>query len=160
MGFGPVGCGGYWRTWTWSGSSTRWCRGKAKQKRNDLRLVGLGLVVTRDGGIPLVSHAYAGDRPDVTQFSTVIDDLVGRYRDLAGQVESLTVVYDAGQNSTDNHSMIEAIGLGFVGSLPPSDHPDLLAVPGTRYQVVDGDRFGDLTAYDTTVTALGAAHRS
>ena len=26
-------------------------RGKAKQKRSDLRLVGLGLVVTRDGGI-------------------------------------------------------------------------------------------------------------
>ena len=27
--------------------------GKAKQKRADLRLAGLGLVVTRDGGIPL-----------------------------------------------------------------------------------------------------------
>ena len=30
-------------------------RGKAKQKRADLRLVGLGLVVTRDGGVPLLS---------------------------------------------------------------------------------------------------------
>ncbi len=38
-------------------------RGKAKQKRADLRLVGLGLVVTRDGGIPLTWHAYPGDRP-------------------------------------------------------------------------------------------------
>ena len=37
-------------------------RGKAKQKRSDLRLVGLGLVVTRDGGIP-TWHAYPGDRP-------------------------------------------------------------------------------------------------
>ncbi len=44
-------------------------RGKAKQKRADLRLVGLGLVVTRDGGVPLVSHAYPGNRPDVTQFT-------------------------------------------------------------------------------------------
>ena len=34
--------------------------GKAKQKRSNLRLVGLGLVVTRDGGIPLLSHAYPG----------------------------------------------------------------------------------------------------
>ena len=51
-------------------------RGKAKQKRADLRLVGLGLVVTRDGGIPLVSHAYPGNRPDVTQFATMIDLLV------------------------------------------------------------------------------------
>src|SRR6266511_2043700 len=44
-------------------------RGKAKQKRMDLRLVGLGLVVTRDGGVPLLSHAYPGNRPDVTQFT-------------------------------------------------------------------------------------------
>ena len=36
-------------------------RGKAKQKRADLRLVGLGLVVTRDGGVPLLSHAYPGN---------------------------------------------------------------------------------------------------
>src|ERR1035441_1965233 len=54
-------------------------RGKAKQKRSDLGLVGLGLVVTRDGGIPLTWHAYPGDRPDVTQFTTVIDQLRGRY---------------------------------------------------------------------------------
>src|SRR5674536_67157 len=39
-------------------------------------------VVTRDGGIPLVSHAYAGDRLDVTQFSTVITELIARYREL------------------------------------------------------------------------------
>jgi hypothetical protein len=38
-------------------------RGKAKQKRSGLRLAGLGLVVTRDGGIPLTWHAYPGDRP-------------------------------------------------------------------------------------------------
>jgi transposase len=38
-------------------------RGKAKQRRSDLRLVGLGLVVTRYGGVPLVSHAYPGTGP-------------------------------------------------------------------------------------------------
>jgi len=54
-------------------------RGKAKQKRSDLRLVGLGLVVTRDGGIPLTWHAYPGDRPDVTQFPDMIDQLTARY---------------------------------------------------------------------------------
>jgi transposase len=135
-------------------------RGKAKQKRTDLRLVGLALVVTRDGGIPIVSHAYAGDRPDVTQFSTVLDELVGRYRLLVDSVESLTVVYDAGQNSATNHEQVEAAGIGFVGSLPPSDHPGLLDIPRSRYRVVDTDRFDDLTAYDTTVTALGVTRRA
>ena len=60
-------------------------RGKAKQKRTDLRLVGLALVITRDGGVPVIAHAYPGDRPDVTQFSTVVDELVARYRDLVAR---------------------------------------------------------------------------
>jgi transposase len=135
-------------------------RGKAKQKRFDLRLVGLALVVTADGGIPLVSHAYPGDRPDVTQFGAVIDQLVSRYRDLAGAVESLTVVYDAGQNSAANHELVEGSGIGFVGSLPPSDHPDLLALPRSRYRDVDPAAYPGLTCVDTTVTALGVTRRA
>jgi transposase len=135
-------------------------RGKAKQKRSDLRLVGLALVVTRDGGVPVISHAYPGDRPDVTQFATVIDELVARYRDLVCGVESLTVVYDAGQNSGDNHTVVEEHGIGFVGSLPPSDHAELLAIPDRDYQAVDPDRFPGLRYVDTTVTALGVTRRA
>ena len=135
-------------------------RGRAKQKRTDLRLVGLGLVVARDGGVPVVSHAYAGDRPDVTQFTAVIDELLARYRDLCGQVESLTVVYDAGQNSAGNHARIEQTGIGFVGSLPPGDHPALLAIPRSRFRPVDADRFPGLACVDTTVTTLGATRRA
>jgi transposase len=58
-------------------------RGHSKQKRNDLRLVGLGLVVTRDGAIPLVSHAYFGNRPDVAQFSDVVTSLADRFSGLS-----------------------------------------------------------------------------
>ena len=135
-------------------------RGKAKQKRTDLRLVGLALIVTRDGGVPIVSHPYAGDRPDVTQFPTVVEHLMTRYRQLVDQVESLTLVYDAGQNSARNHTVVEDSEVGFVGSLPPSDHPDLLALPKTRYRGVDADRFPGLTHVDTTVTALGVTRRA
>lgn len=135
-------------------------RGKAKQKRVDLRLVGLALVVTRDGGVPVLSHAYPGDRPDVTQFATVIDELVTRYRRLCTAVQSLTVVYDAGQNSRDNHATVEDAGLGFVGSLPPSDHPALLALPRTDYAPVDEDRYPGVTCVDTEVTALGVTRRA
>lgn len=135
-------------------------RGKAKQKRMDLRLVGLGLVVTRDGGVPVVSHAYGGDRPDVTQFTAVIDELLVRYQQVGEQVESLTVVYDAGQNSAANHARIETTRIGFVGSLPPSDHPELLAIPTARYTAVDADRYPGVTCVDTTVTALGVTRRA
>jgi len=116
-------------------------RGKAKQKRADLRLVGLGLVVTRDGGVPLVSHAYPGNRPDVTQFTTMIDLLMSRYTTLAGAtadssatpVETtpaeMTVVFDAGQNSVANFAHLAAAGLGFVGSVPPATAPTCSPCP-------------------------------
>jgi transposase len=134
-------------------------RGKAKQKRDDLRLVGLALVVTRDGGVPVVSRAYPGNRPDVTQFSAVIDEVVTRYQGLAGGVEELTVVFDAGNDSAANQDHLAELGLHFVGSLVVSQHPDLLAIPARRYRLVDQARFGGLTAVETTAEALGATRR-
>lgn len=137
-------------------------RGKAKQKRSDLRLVGLGLVITRDGGIPVVSHAYAGNRPDVTQFATMIEKLTGGYRQLLGGnagAGEVTVVFDAGQNSTANFAYLASAGLHYVGSVPPSDHPDLLALPASRRRPVDADRFPGLTALATRRKIYGVDRR-
>jgi transposase len=141
-------------------------RGKAKQKRADLRLVGLGLVVTRDGGIPLVWHAYPGNRPDVTQFAGVIDLLTDRYQALAAQATNphtgageVTVVFDAGQNSTANFAHLAATDLHYIGSVPPSDHPDLLALPKSRRKPVDVERFPGVTALSTHREIYGARRR-
>lgn len=142
-------------------------RGKAKQKRADLRLVGLGLVVTRDGGVPLVSHAYPGNRPDVTQFATMIDLLTARHSALANQTSQngaptparMTVVFDAGQNSVANFEHLDGHQLAFVGSIPPSDCPDLLALPATSRTIVDADRFDGLTAVETRRNVYGTQRR-
>lgn len=134
-------------------------RGRAKQKRTDLRLVGLGLVVSVDGGIPLVSHAYAGNRPDVTQFGDIVNELAARFGPYADAGGELTVVYDAGQDSVANQTLIDDSPLHFIGSLPPSDHPDLLAVPANRYTIVDAQRFPGLRAFETRKRVLGADRR-
>ncbi|MGH3237586.1 MAG: IS1634 family transposase [Streptosporangiaceae bacterium] len=141
-------------------------RGKAKQKRSDLRLVGLGLVVTRDGGIPLTWHAYPGDRPDVTQFPVMTRQLKDRYEavcaaaglDLAAP--DITVVFDAGQNSEDNFADFTATGMHYIGSVPASDCQDLLALPASKRSFVDKKQFGGLTAYDTRRTAYGTERRA
>src|SRR5216117_2928126 len=91
---------------------------------------------------------------------TAVGRVAAKWRDLSGGVDTLTLVYDAGQNSTDNHTRIEASGIGFVGSLPPSDHPDLLAIARSRYRSVDADRFPGLTHVDATVAALGVTRRA
>jgi transposase len=139
-------------------------RGKAKQKRSDLRIVGLGLVVTRDGGIPLTWHAYPGDRPDVTQFAMMIGQLRRQYEAITaaagGGGADMTVVFDAGQNSEDNFAFLAGTGLRYVGSVPASDCPDLTALPASVRTVVDERRFGGLTAYDTRREVYGAGRRA
>jgi len=134
-------------------------RGHAKQKRNDLRLVGLGLVVTTDGGIPLASHAYAGNRNDNSQFQAMITELTHRWGALAASSDDLTLVYDAGQDSAANQAAIASSPLHFVGSLPPAQHPELLAVPAAKYRVVDEERFPGVSATEARVDALGANYR-
>ncbi len=123
-------------------------RGHSKQKRSDLRICGLGLVVSTDGGVPLVSLAYPGNRPDVTQFATMVNEVVARFGALYpnGKGERLTLVYDAGQNSGDNYETLDRTPLHFVASLPPSDHPELLAIAKNRYKPVDKQAFPGLTA--------------
>jgi transposase len=144
-------------------------RGKAKQKRTDLRLVGLGLVVTRDGGIPLTWHAYPGDRPDVTQFATMISQLRGQYETITAAASvpasddglaDMTVVFDAGQNSEDNFAHLAGTGLHYVGSVPASDCPDLTALPASVRSVVDEGRFGALTAFGTRREVYGTDRRT
>ena len=141
-------------------------RGKAKQKRSDLRLVGLGLVVTRDGGIPLTWHAYPGDRPDVTQFPDMIDQLKTQYEQacaaagLSLHAADMTVVFDAGQNSAANFTHLAGSGLRYIGSVPASDCPDLTALPASKRSLVDKDRFGGLTAFDTRREVYGAGRRA
>ena len=121
--------------------------------------MGLGLVVTRDGGVPLVGHAYAGNRPEVAVFPAVVDELVARYRAIAATDGELTVVFDAGQNSAANFAHLAEVGLHFIGSLPPSDYPELLALPARRRAVIDAARYPGLTGYETTALALGAPRR-
>jgi transposase len=139
-------------------------RGKAKQKRSDLRLVGLGLVVTRDGGVPLLSHAYPGSKPDVTQFPQMIRALAARHAALAAAAgqggTEMTVVFDAGQNCEASFALLAGTHLRYVGSVPASDCRDLPAVPASARSVVDADRFGGLTCYDTRRVVYGAERRA
>src|SRR6266851_774762 len=141
-------------------------RGKAKQKRSDLRLVGLGLVVTRDGGIPLTWHAYPGDRPDVTQFPAMTDQLLAQHQAVCAAASippgdpDMTVVFDAGQNSAANFAHLAGTRLHYIGSVPASDCPDLTALPAAQRVIVDQARFGGLTAFDTRREVYGAERRA
>ena len=131
-------------------------RGKSKQKRSDLRIVGLALLVTRDFHLPLFHHVYAGNAHDATVFASVTQCLVDRYRVFAQQVDGITLVYDKGNNSTHNQAAVDDSPYHFVGSVSPAHHPDLLAVPRDRFHALAGVDLAGTCAYRTRKTVLGA----
>ena len=78
----------------------------------------------------------------------------------AAQTADVTVVFDAGQNSEANFAHLESTGLHWIGSVPASDCPDLTALPASKRTIVDRERFGGLTAYDTRRAVYGAERRA
>jgi transposase len=137
-------------------ASTLAQRGKSKQKRGDLRIVGLALLVTRDFHLPLFHHVYAGNAHDATVFESVTARLVDRYRVFAQQVDGITLVYDKGNNSEANQQAIDLTPYHFVGSVSPAHHPDLLAVPRDQFHALAGADLAGECAYRTRQTVLGA----
>jgi transposase len=109
-------------------------RGKSKQKRTDLRLFGLALLVSRDGGIPLCSEVYEGNKVDYTRFPESLTRIRQRLTELSADLEKLTVVYDAGNVSKANQALVDATPFGYIAALSPGHHPDLMALPRERYQ--------------------------
>src|SRR5450759_2520320 len=137
-------------------ASTLAQRGKSQQKRRDLRLIGLALLVTRDFHMPLFHHVYAGNVHDAPTFASVTDQLLERYRLFAQHVDGITLVYDKGNNSLHNQRAVDDTPYHFVGSVSPAQHPDLLAVPRNRFHALAGADLAGTGAYRTRKTVLGA----
>jgi transposase len=93
----------------------------------------------------------------------MVDELAARHHDL-GRISSvdpaeLTLVFDAGQNSQPNFEHLAEAGLGYIGSLPPSDHDDLLAIPISDYERIDA--FDGLHAVEVgSIDARGRSHHA
>ena len=101
-------------------------RGRNKQKRHDLRQVGLALLVTRKDLIPLFHHTYKGNIGDTTIFRQVVKRIKQRMKDLNMDLEKHTLVFDRGCNSKKNLALVARLKLHYVGALTPSHHADLV----------------------------------
>lgn len=101
-------------------------RGHNKQKRNDLRQVGLALIVSREDYIPLFHHTYKGNIHDTTVFNKVLRNIKKRLEDLNFNLGKHTFVFDRGCNSKKNLNLVNKLQLHYVGALTPSHHKDLI----------------------------------
>ncbi len=108
-------------------------RGKSKEGRAALRIVGLAMLVTADFHVPLFHETYAGNRNDASSFASLTERLVKRCQLLTDGAEHVTLVFDKGNNSQDNLDAVKSAPFHFVGSLVPTQHQDLLAIGRERF---------------------------
>lgn len=109
-------------------------RGRSKQKRSDLKLFGLALLVSREGQIPLCSHVYEGNQVDSKVFPDSLSRIRERLAELSVDLEQLTVVYDKGNMSKANQARVDEAPFGYVASLTPAHHRELMAIGLDRYR--------------------------
>ncbi len=131
-------------------------RGRSKEKRTDLRIVGLALLVTQDFHIPLFHNVYPGNLNDVTTFGSITETLVERYRLFSKSVEGITIIYDKGNNSQEHQTKLDSSPYHFVGSLSPAQHQDLIKIPLSRFHSLEGEDLEGVLAYRTRKNVLGA----
>jgi len=112
-------------------------RGHSKQKRHDLRQIGLALLVTRDFQIPLFHKIYPGNIPDVSLFPQLTGELVDRYRSVTGKTPDATLVFDKGNVTDDVMEDLVVRGAHFVAALSANKCADLLATPQDKFHPID-----------------------
>jgi transposase len=98
-------------------------RGHAKSKRKDLRVVGLGLLVSETGHVPLLHRTYAGNGSDQSLLAACLDGL-GELHDALDEGEGLqrpaqrTLVRDGGFWSPQLELDLDFVGYYSLISLP------------------------------------------
>jgi transposase len=126
-------------------------RGHCKSKRNDLRIVGLSMMITPDCNMPLLYDTYPGNMPDSKQFSVMLNKLKVRYEQIANQKTDITIIFDRGNNSQDNIDLLEQeqFPLYYVGGLKRNQCADLFAISRTQFVPLSGKNLEKVTAFRT-----------
>jgi len=115
-------------------------RGKNKQKRYDLRQVGLALLVSRKEQLPLFHQTYRGNKNDYTVFKEVFSDLTQRLRSLSTEMEDVTLVFDKGNNSKSNFKKLDnQRDLYYVAGLVPSYFSHLIEEANQQFETAEID---------------------
>lgn len=101
-------------------------RGHNKQKRDDLRQVGVALLCSRIGGIPLWHQTYGGKIADSKSFAEALPAVRRRLVELHRDVTSLTIIFDKGNVSRSNQKIVDGSGIHYVTGLTAASQKELV----------------------------------
>lgn len=130
-------------------------RGRNKQKRHDLRQLGVALLCTRRDAIPLMHQMYGGKVPDARSFAAALPLIRQRLVDLGRELSSLTLVYDKGNVSQLNQDLVDQSNLHYVASLTAASQRALITEANAHLAPIVLDRDESVMAYRTRRTIWG-----
>jgi transposase len=120
-------------------------RGKNKEGKDWLRQVGVALLVSRDGRLPIFYREYEGNRHDSKEFHKILLEMTSRVRESSGEDRELTLVFDKGMNSDDNICLIDATPrVHFITTYSPYYARDLIRVKLSEFVPVETVRNREL----------------
>ena len=135
-------------------------RGKNKQGRANLRQISYALFCCADGQLPLFYEVYEGNRNDAKQFPRMLQAFHAFLLQVMGEAAPLpetTLIFDKGNNSQDNFSLVDELDLKFVGSVKLDEHKDLAEMPNDdpRFLVCASARLEGTKAFRTRKKIYG-----
>lgn len=101
-------------------------RGHNKQKRRDLRQVGLSYALDATHGLSLMHHVYPGNVSDSRELPEALARIGGRLDRAGIPRETVTLTLDKGSAALANTLALDASGLGWVAALPWNQAPPAL----------------------------------
>jgi len=137
-------------------------RGHNKQKRHDLRQLGVALLCTRQDQVPLWHQLYGGQIPDAKSFPDAVTALSQRLVELGRDLEALTLVYDKGNISRSNQQQVDSSKLHYVAAVSSASQRALVTEANSKWQAVvidegtEDEAEREVMAYRTRRNILGA----
>lgn len=131
-------------------------RGHNKQKRHDLRQLGVALLCTRQDGVPLWHKLYGGQVPDAKSFTDALTAFRQRLVQMEQNLDSLTLVYDKGNVSRANQTRVDTSSLHYVASLTASSQRALVTEANAQMQPLSLGEEEKVLAYRVRRTVWGA----
>lgn len=113
-------------------------RGRNKQKRNDLKQVGLALLVSKDFQIPLFHKTYPGNAADRGLFPTVSQELIAWKKKVLKNHQATTLIFDKGNVSDDGISNLIVGNQDFICGVPRTTDPELFSTKVDELLPVSG----------------------
>lgn len=131
-------------------------RGHQKQKRHDLRQVGVALLCSRREGIPLFHRTYKGNMSDAKCFNDLLPGIKERLKKIQANMEDVTLIYDKGNVSRENQKMMDDAKIHYVTGLTVASQRDLVKEANTNLSETILDEGEVVKAWRTRKNIWGA----